>query len=271
MSQAEVAALATNDDLHVDAVPKDRGFDWDAARLRQAVTAINALRPTFVAFGGDMVDDPFDDDQYEAVMRITGDLADIPVYWVAGNHDITPDMRAPTPATIDHYRQRFGADRYTFTRGRSTFIVINSSLWAYPEHAADEFDEQYAWLVDVLKMARDTTPDRIVVLAHHPPFTRQVDEPDNYFNLPGGRRFLLLSLLNEYRVSTYLCGHWHRNGGGMADRLEVVVTGPVGLPLGGDPSGLRIVDVSPEAVSHEYVPLAALTAGVASSTRRARR
>jgi hypothetical protein len=35
----------------------------------------------------------------------------------------------------------------------------------------------------------------------------------------------------------------------------MVTSGPVGYPLGDDPSGLRIVDVGEERVLHEYVPL----------------
>jgi len=52
-----------------------------------------------------------------------------------------------------------------------------------------------------------------------------------------------------------LCGHWHRNGGGSAGDLDVLVTGAVGYPLGNDPSGLRIVDVGADDIEHEYVAL----------------
>jgi hypothetical protein len=34
-----------------------------------------------------------------------------------------------------------------------------------------------------------------------------------------------------------------------------VVTGPVGYPLGTDPSGLRVVDVDGECLQHRYVAL----------------
>src|SRR5438876_12280888 len=65
----------------------------------------------------------------------------------------------------------------------------------------------------------------------------------------------ILDLLTGYGVRAFFCGHWHRNGGGWDRGVEVVVTGPVGYPLGDDPSGFRVVDVDGDRVEHHYVPL----------------
>jgi hypothetical protein len=35
----------------------------------------------------------------------------------------------------------------------------------------------------------------------------------------------------------------------------MVTTGPVGVPMGPDPSGLRVVDIAEGGVDHEYRPL----------------
>jgi len=37
--------------------------------------------------------------------------------------------------------------------------------------------------------------------------------------------------------------------------VEVVVSGPVGYPLGPDPSGLRLVEIGSDALRHCYLPL----------------
>ncbi len=41
----------------------------------------------------------------------------------------------------------------------------------------------------------------------------------------------------------------------MDDGLEMVTTGPVGKPLGDDPSGLRVVKVFSDRIEHRYYGL----------------
>jgi hypothetical protein len=47
-------------------------------------------------------------------------------------------------------------------------------------------------------------------------------------------------------------GHCHRNAEGRDGDLEMVTTGPVGKPLGGAKSGIRVVTVSAAGVTHKY-------------------
>ncbi len=47
-------------------------------------------------------------------------------------------------------------------------------------------------------------------------------------------------------------GHYHRNELGQDGDLEMVTTGPVGMPLGGAKSGIRIVTVDDKGVTHKY-------------------
>ncbi|MDB5242532.1 MAG: 3-carboxymuconate cyclase, partial [Spirosoma sp.] len=56
-------------------------------------------------------------------------------------------------------------------------------------------------------------------------------------------------------VSHIFAGHYHRNAFGKSGDMEMVTTGPVGKPLGNDPSGFRIVKVSGGQVSHQYYEL----------------
>ncbi len=51
-----------------------------------------------------------------------------------------------------------------------------------------------------------------------------------------------------------MCGHYHRNAGGMYKDLELIVTSAVGCPLGKDPSGFRICNVDEQKISHKYIP-----------------
>lgn len=81
---------------------------------------------------------------------------------------------------------------------------------------------------------------------------------DSYFNIPLERRARYLGWFREAGVSHVFAGHYHRNAGGFDGALEMVTTGPVGRPLGDDPSGFRIVRVAAQGIGHEYLSLGAL-------------
>jgi predicted phosphodiesterase len=255
LNEADVERYAAMD-MTVRAVPLVRGAEWDIANLDRALAAANRLTPDFVVMGGDMVDDPHSRDQYQALRATAQRLdASIPLHWVPGNHDVAFDTVIPTPQSISAYRERFGPDRYAFVHGEVTFVVANTVVWDHPEEADEAWSEEISWLERELDAARSRGSRHIVVFGHHPLFTAHPDEDDTYWNIPGERRRLLLDLFAAHEVRTMLCGHWHRNGGGSAGDLDVIVTGPVGYPLGHDPSGFRIVTVGEDTIEHEYVAL----------------
>lgn len=254
MNDTDVAAFAARD-MRVRPAPKATGFEWDARRYEQAVAAAVELQPEFVVMGGDMVDDPASVEQRNAVRKITAGLGGIPMYWVPGNHDAASDAVIPTPDSLDSYRTEWGPDHYSFEHKGVTFIATNTTVWQHPEKVPDEWAAQTAALEDALRSARATGSRQVVVFGHHPLFTAQPDEPDDYWNIPTKRRRRILDMFARYDVRAFFCGHWHRNGGGRYGDVEVVVTGPVGYPLGADPSGLRIVDIDGDCLQHRYVSL----------------
>ena len=54
-----------------------------------------------------------------------------------------------------------------------------------------------------------------------PPFIIQPDEPKGYFNLEPEVRGSLLARLKAAGCSKWFCGHYHNNGGGFDEDLEV--------------------------------------------------
>jgi 3',5'-cyclic AMP phosphodiesterase CpdA len=240
----QVAALAAQD-IHVRQVPATDDLDWDVRHFEQAVALANDLAPTFVVMGGDMVNDPVDEDQYAAVVKVAEGL-DAPMHWVAGNHDIALDTNVPDAASMAAYRARFGPDHYTVVHEDTTVVVVDTVVWANAEAVPDEWATQRTWLEATLATARDRGGP-IIVAGHHPLFLDHADEPDSFWVVPPDRRREVLDLFHAHGVRTYLCGHRHRNELAREGRLEVVVTGAVGLPLGDDPSGLR--------VSHRWLSL----------------
>lgn len=65
----------------------------------------------------------------------------------------------------------------------------------------------------------------------------------------------LLSKLQEAGMKKLFCGHYHRNAGGWDGDFEVIVTSAIGLQLGDDTNGVRVVKVSEKDIAHEYFSL----------------
>jgi 3',5'-cyclic AMP phosphodiesterase CpdA len=241
--------------MRVQPVPRVEGYEWDARRYSEAVEIVNAMRPDLVLIGGDMVDDPNSEDQYDEYMRITANIdGDLPVHWVPGNHDVAFDTVIPTPESLAEYRAAFGDDHWALDHGPFRIVGVNTSVIDHPENVPGEWPAQRDFVE--AEFIRANEEERIPILVgHHPLFLHDADEEDDYWNLPIERRSVLLELVHRHRVPLGLAGHWHRNSEASADGFSMITTGPVGYPLGTDPSGFRIVEFDGERVSHHYQPL----------------
>jgi 3',5'-cyclic AMP phosphodiesterase CpdA len=255
MTEEDIVRLEERD-MWVEAVPFVEGFEWDAVRYEAAISVANALRPELVVIGGDMIDDASSAAQVEELMRITSRLdPEIPMKWVPGNHDLALDTVAPTPHDVEKYREIFGPDYYTFDVGPARFIALNTVVIDHPEHVPGELGEQMEFLEFELGRALRDEVAQVILMGHHPLFTSHPDEDDTYWNLPKARRAPLLELIRGHGVKIAFAGHWHRNGIAFDGDFEMVTSGPVGYPLGNDPSGYRIVDVSASRITHRYEAL----------------
>jgi serine/threonine-protein phosphatase CPPED1 len=235
---------------------ENRDFVQDAANFEFAVAAVNRLRPEFVVITGDLIHKPGDAAQIAEYRRIVGKIdRSIPVYNIAGNHDVE---NAPTPETLAAYEKIFGPDRYVFKHRGLIGVVLNSSLIHTPEKAAAQLAEQDRWLRDALTKAKAENPRHLVVFQHHPWFIKNAAEPDQYFNIPLARRSAHLALFREFGVKYLFCGHYHRNAEASDGGLENITSGPVGKPLGGAKSGIRVAIVRDDKIEHRYYELGEL-------------
>ncbi|MGZ0655290.1 metallophosphoesterase [Coraliomargarita sp. W4R53] len=235
---------------------KNIDFDQETANLELAVATVNRLRPAFVVVTGDLVNRPGDAVQIAEYQRIIGKVdTDIPVYNVVGNHDI---KGVPTEGTVEAYEEIFGPDRYTFEYQGLIGIVLNSVLIHSPQKMVDQFEEQERWLVEQLRIAKEKNPAHIVVFSHHPWFLENVDEEDQYFNIPIERRARYLDLFRQFGVKYLFCGHYHRNTVARDQGFECVTTGPVGRPIAKDHSGLCLAVVYDDTIEHDYHSLGKL-------------
>jgi serine/threonine-protein phosphatase CPPED1 len=225
-------------------------FIQETANFEFAVASVNRLRPAFVVITGDLVNKAGDAAQIAEYRRIVKKIdPTIPVYDVAGNHDVE---NVPTAASIAAYTNLFGPQYYSFKHQDFVGIVLNSCLIHSPQNTAAQLAEQETWLKAELERARDGEARHVVVFQHHPWFLKSADEPDQYFNIPVDRRSRHLALFREFGVRYLFSGHYHRNAFARDGDLEAITTGPVGKPMGGDRSGLRVVIVREDKIEHRY-------------------
>lgn len=239
---------------------ENRDFVQDAANFEFAVAAVNRLRPAFVVITGDLVHKPGDAAQIAEYRRIVAKIdGSIPVHNIAGNHDVE---NVPTAASLSAYAKIFGPDRYTFRHAGLTGIVLNSSVIHSPDKAPEALAEQERWLRAELGQARAEGARHIVVFQHHPWFIKTATEADQYFNIPTVRRAPYLALFREFGVRYLFCGHYHRNAEAKDGELENITSGPVGKPLGGAKSGIRVALVRDDRIEHRYYELGELPAKI---------
>ncbi len=251
-SDEDIAAFAARG-LKVNKEPKFEGYEPETKAFEEAIKQANERNSEFVVVCGDMVNNSESTEERDEVMRIASQLDEgIPIYWIAGNHDVATDAVVPTPSSMAAYRTHWGDDYYSFQYGDTSFIALNTSLMDQPEHVGSDVESQMRFLKAELQAAQKRDSSQIIVFTHYPLFLADADEEDNYFSVKKAQRMPVIDLLKDYGVSAVFAGHWHRNNYATDGDMLMVTSGPVGFPLGNDPSGLRIVKLYDDRVEHEY-------------------
>ena len=231
------------------------GFAQETANWEFVIANANRLKPQFVVVTGDLTNQAGNAAQIAEYRRINKKLdAAVHLYSVAGNHDVGND---PTPVTLAAYRSAYGKDYYSFREGNIHGIVLNSSLMKAPGEVVEEAAGQEKWLEGELAAAKAAGAEPMV-FQHIPYFLATADEPDQYFNLPMATRLRILRMLKKYGVRYVFAGHYHRNAYGKDGDLEMITTGPAGMPLGPDPSGFRLVEWKDRVLVQLYFGLGTL-------------
>ena len=229
------------------------GLAKETSLFTEAIETANKINPDFVVICGDMVHNSNSDEQFQELIRISRLLnEDIKLYWVAGNHDVGDK---PTRAGLAQYKEQFGEYNYSFQEENCYFIVLNSSICYDPGSVPDEWDVLISFLEKELQIAASAQQSHKIIFMHHPLFLNDPNEGDNYFVIPSARRAKIIDLITEYDVSAVFTGHLHRNNYQKIANTELVSTGPVGFPLGEDPSGIRHVQLDDNSLTHEYLGL----------------
>jgi 3',5'-cyclic AMP phosphodiesterase CpdA len=235
----------------------------DDRNWTNTIAQINRLQPDFMIVCGDLVqcdnkpENWLKPGQMEAYDKLAAAYLDgakkldsaIPLYNVAGNHDVSI---APNAKTLSWYRSKFGAPWYAFEHKNSLFVVLESNLIRDPGGAPEEGLAQWTWLDEKLAETSKRRFDHKTVYMHHPLCLTNVDEADSYFNIQKTERLKLLNRFHDHGFSAAFCGHYHRNAYVKDGELELVTTSSCGAALGKDPLGFRIVKVYPDRLEHQY-------------------
>lgn len=241
-------ALITDTQMGMHA--SDRNFEQETVSYEFAVGTVNRLKPGFVIILGDLVNKDGDPEQIREFQRISRGIdPSIPVYCVAGNHDVG---RIPTLESLAAYRNIFGRDYYSFREGPVYGIVLNSSLFVSPQMAQAEFEAQLSWLKEELEKAKSSGAGQIIVFQHHPLFVKEAAEEDAYMNVPLERRKVLLDLLHARDIRTVFAGHIHSHSAAKDGELEMIAVGPVAIPFGEYGSGIMLAAAAAEGVQYRY-------------------
>lgn len=228
----------------------NQGFEHETANFEFAIATANRLKPAFVVVTGDLINQPGNAAQAAEYQRVAARLdPKIRLFNVPGNHDVGNE---PTSYSLTAYRERFGPDYYTFRVGDIAGFVLNSNLEKAPQNVPEEAVKMEKWLQVELAKARQDGVKHLIVFQHISFFLADPGEEDQYFNIPRETRLRYLEILHQYGVRQVFAGHYHRNAWGTDGNLEMVTSGPVGMPLGGGKSGIRVVTVADSGVTHKY-------------------
>jgi serine/threonine-protein phosphatase CPPED1 len=221
----------------------------DLGRFEQATKQINALRPDLVVVCGDLVNSP-DEKSFDDFNHAKAQLT-VPCYVAPGNHDLGNE---PTIQSLSQYRKLIGKDYYTVDHKECVFVMVNSQLWKTP--VAGETEKQDRWLLPTLESAAKKQK-RVFIVMHHPLFVKEAEEPDNYFNLPLGKRRELLACFERFGVVAVLAGHTHATATHEYHGIQFVNSETTSRNLDKRPYGFRVWHVVPQRpYRNEFVPLA---------------
>ena len=137
----------------------------------------------------------------------------------------------------------------------SQFIILNSCVLQDWSKVVGENTKQITFLEQQLQNGQQNNSSHQLIFMHHPLFGTDSEEDDDHMVLPKSQRAKILNLLELYKVSAVFTGHWHANNILMYKDTQLITSGPITFPLGEDPSGIRLIEVDGDNLTHEYIEL----------------
>ena len=231
--------------------PEVNGIEYETINLTKAISITNKLKVDFVITTGDFMQDRLKSEHADIIKNLYSKL-NCPYYFAPGNADLT---NTPHFEDIERFKRRFGADYHSFYFLDSQFIILNSCVLSDCSNVPGENVNQIMFLEKRLQAGVKNKCKHQMVFMHHPLFGQDPNEVDNHMILPKSQRLIILDLLEKYNVKAVFTGHWHENNVIKYNNIELITTGPISLSLGKESSGIRLIEVDGDNLSHQYINL----------------
>ncbi|MEQ8655200.1 MAG: calcineurin-like phosphoesterase family protein [Kiloniellales bacterium] len=183
--------------------------------------------------------------RFKRIMAVGG----VPLYFVAGNHDLDWDATSDADS-FDTFRREWGPEYYSFDIGQVHFVVLDNvrypcngvdphpfcSLSEKPSYNGVISDRQLAWLKNDLALVPE---DKLIVLNAHIPFVSfsdadsQKHQTDNFAALAAiiGARPALGLAGHTHTTEQFLPGEtfagWHQHTGVGEAPFHLIIAGAV--------------------------------------------
>lgn len=225
--EREPVTVAVPGDLHLT----DRDQDNFAASVHLLKEVNELVRPDFVQFIGDNVQDATDD-QFRLFDELTG-LLSVPHFVLVGDHDVAHDPKGT------RFRRWIGDPCGTLHLRGFRFLRLNTL--DVPRLGFSE--DQLEWLNTELASARKQN-ERVILFQHHYPY--KVCEQ---FAGPGIDQWR--ELVAFYRPTAVICGHTHYGQIANDGHNLAMTVRSIGDPEGGAP-GYQVIHLDEDDFAVTY-------------------
>ena len=158
--------------------------------------------------------------QYAKYLENIKILSPIKVYLTLGNHEISGSK-----SNQAFFAKEFGALYYSFDRGDSHFIILNTEVVGEAGRIAGK---QLEWLKEDLKKSKNARHKFIFV--HRPMYPVSSHIGDSLDSRPK-ERDALHSLFVQNRITAVIAGHEHLFDQQIKHGVRYIITGGAGAPL----------------------------------------
>ncbi len=240
-------------DCQIGFIEQNLSWQKDLDNMSACIKAINRLKPDCVIDCGDMAHGPVGTEihanQKADYLKMLEEIdRGIPYQTLCGNHDA---KGSPTFESILNFEKDFGKSYGSFSIKDTQILYLNSCIIHDSSQVQDLYNEQWLWL----EKAIDKDAQYRLLFMHHPFFRDSIDEEDHYYSLPKAERIKHLELLNDCNVNMCFSGHLHHNLQNSYQGIELITTSAVGKPLGNDPCGMRLIEISDRGIDHHFMSL----------------
>ena len=215
--------------------------------------------PDFIVHTGDIVNEIDKPNDLSSYKRLTDKLP-YKINHVPGNHDVGIDSDKMSTEGLSFYRKNFGDDFYNFKWKEFELFFLNSSIFTNYDNK-DVYHEQINFIKQILQ--KFSSSKRIILFMHHPPYINEKDILDSheeliyskdlsYWTFEENINSEFFELFNDHKLEYIFTGHLHINLETSFHETKIITTSALGLPLGEDPSGYRIIDYKDGELSYKF-------------------